>query len=238
MRCIWWLIQVPDPVKHISTSFDAALYALKNDVLLMSSLTDRLFQTAFGALLTRNRELCDYVITDDEEIDILEKQVDQGGVILLIRFHPMATDMREVVSAMKVSTNLERIGDQSVTIARRAKRLNDRPLVPEVSLLEPLFQKAIAIFRDAIRAFADCDFELAPTLKARDKELDALTTDLDERLVVRATENPESVPSYLDLIFVSRALERVGDHATNIAEDSFWRDQAADIRHTHQATEI
>jgi phosphate transport system protein len=72
--------------------------------------------------------------------------------------------------------------------------------------------------------FADCDFELARTLKSRDKELDALTTDLDERLVVRATENPESVPSYLDLIFVSRALERVGDHATNIAEDSFWRD--------------
>jgi phosphate transport system protein len=229
---------VPDPVKHISTSFDAALYGLKNDVLMMSSLTDRIFQTAFEALLTRNRELCDYVISDDEEIDILEKQVDQSGVILLIRFHPMARDMREVVSAMKVSTNLERIGDQSVTIARRAKRLNDRPVVPEVSLLEPLFQKAIAIFRDAIRAFADSDFELARTLKSRDKELDVLTTDLDERLVVRATENPASTPSYLDLIFVSRALERVGDHATNIAEDSFWRDRAADIRHTHQATEI
>ena len=76
--------QVPDPVKHISTSFDAALYGLKNDVLMMSSLTDRIFQTAFETLLTRNRELCDYVISDDEEIDILEKQVDQSGVILLI----------------------------------------------------------------------------------------------------------------------------------------------------------
>jgi phosphate transport system protein len=222
---------VPDPVKHICTNFDAALYELKGDVLMMSSLADRLFQSAFEALLTRNSELCDYVIVDDDEIDILEKQIDQEAVTLLIRFHPLATDMRDVVSTMKVSTNLERIGDQSVTIARRAKRLNDGPLLSEISLLEPLFQNAIAIFRDSIRAFADGDFELARTLKPRDKELDALTTDVDQRLAVRATANPEFVQSYLDLIFVSRALERVGDHATNIAEDSFWRDQAADIRH-------
>ena len=223
---------MPEPVKHICTNFDAALYELKGDVLMMSSLADRLFQSAFEALLTRNSELCDYVIVDDDEIDILEKQIDQEAVTLLIRFHPLATDMREVVSTMKVSTNLERIGDQSVTIARRAKRLNDGPLLSEISLLEPLFHNAIAIFRDSIRAFADGDFELARTLKSRDKELDALTTDLGQRLAVRATANPEFVQSYLDLIFVSRALERVGDHATNIAEDSFWRDQAADIRHT------
>lgn len=112
------------------------------------------------------------------------------------------------------------------------------PWCPKSLLLEPLFQKAIAIFRDAIRAFADCDFELARTLKSRDKELDALTTDVGERLVVLATENPESLPSYLDLIFVARALERVGDHATNIGEDSFWRDQATDIRHTQARSEL
>jgi phosphate transport system protein len=224
---------VPDPAKHICSNFDAALYELKGDVLMMSSLADRLFQSAFEALLTRNSELCDYVIMDDDEIDILEKQIDQEAVTLLIRFHPLATDMREVVSTMKVSTNLERIGDQSVTIARRAKRLNDGPLLCEISLLEPLFQNATAIFRDSIRAFADGDFELARTLKSRDKELDALTTDVGQRLAVRATANPEFVQSYLDLIFVSRALERVGDHATNIAEDAIWRDQATDIRHTY-----
>jgi phosphate transport system protein len=227
---------MPEQPKHICSNFDAALYGLKNDVLMMSSLTDRLFQNALEALLTRNSELCDYVITDDDEIDILEKEVDQNGVSLLIRFHPLATDMRQVVSTMKVGSNLERIGDQSVTIARRARRLNERPVIPEVSLLEPLFQKAMALFRDAVRAFADGDCELARTLKSRDKELDALTTDLGERLVVRAAANPESAPSYLDLIFVSRALERVGDHATNIAEDSFWRDQATDIRHMRGAS--
>lgn len=96
---------------------------------------------------------------------------------------------------------------------------------------------ALAIFRDSIRAFAERDCGLAQTLKARDKELDVLTTDIGERLVARAGADPENVPSYLDLIFVSRALERVGDHATNIAEDSFWRDRATDIRHTHFRSE-
>jgi phosphate transport system protein len=229
---------MPDQVKHISSSYDAALYGLKNDVLMMSSLTDRILQAAFEGLMARNSELCDQVIAEDEEIDTLEKQVDQEGVSLLIRFHPVASDMREVVSAMKVSTNLERVGDQSVTIARRAKRLNGRHLVSEVALLEPAYRLALAIFRDSIRAFAERDCALAQTLKARDKELDVLTTDIGEKLVARATADPENVPSYLDLIFVGRALERIGDHATNIAEDSFWRDQATDIRHIQGRSEL
>jgi phosphate transport system protein len=219
--------------KHISTSFDAALYGLKNDILMMSSLTDRIFQTAFEALLNRNCEICDHVVAEDEEIDILEKQVDQDAIGLLIRFQPVASDIREVVSAMKVSTDLERIGDESVTIARRAKRLNNKPAVREVSLLEPAYWLAVAIFRDSTRAFADGDCELARTLKLKDRELDALTRELIEKLVAQATADSELVPIYVDLIFVVRALERIGDHATNIAEDSFWRDQATDIRHTY-----
>ena len=92
------------------------------------------------------------MIAEDEEIDILEKQVDQDGVGLLIRFHPVASDMREVVSAMKVSTNLERIADQSVYIARRAKHLNNRPVVRELALLEPPYRLAVTLFRDSMRA--------------------------------------------------------------------------------------
>ena len=200
---------------------------------MMSSLTDRIFQTAFEALLKRDSELCNHVVAEDEEIDILEKQVDQDAVSLLLRFHPVASDLREVVSAMKISTNLERIADESVTIARRAKHLNNRPAVRELALLEPPYRLAVAIFRDSMRAFADGDCELARTLKLKDRELDAVTRELIEKLVARATVDSELVPSHLDLIFVARALERIGDHATNIAEDSFWRDQGADIRHTY-----
>ena len=181
--------------KHISSSFDAALYVLKNDVLMMSSLTDRNFQTAIEALLNRDSELCNRVIAYDEEVDILEKQVDQDGVNLLLRFHPVASDMREVISAMKVSTNLERIADHAVTIARRAKQLNTRPPVREVQFLEPPYRLTVAIFRDSIRAYADADYELAQTLKPKDRELDALTHDLTEKLVERATVDSELVPS-------------------------------------------
>src|SRR5215471_18954767 len=200
--------------KHISSSFDTALYGLKNDVLMMSSLTSRIFQTAFEALLRRDTELCDHVVAEDEEIDILEKQVDQNGVSLLIRFHPVASDMREVVSAMKISSNLERIADKSVTIARRAKHLNNRPALRELALLEQPYRLALTIFRDSVRAFADGDFELARTLKLKDRELDALTDDVNERLVERGTLDPELVPSYVDIFFVARALERIGHHAT------------------------
>jgi phosphate transport system protein len=224
---------MPERPKHISSSFDAALYGLKNDVLMMSSLTDRMFQTAIEALFNRDSELCNHVFVEDEEIDTLEKQVDQEGVSLLIRFHPVASDMREVISAMKVSGNLERIADQSVTIARRANELNTRTAVREVQLLEPPYRLVVAIFHDGIRAYADGDYELARTLKPKDRELDVITRDIAEKLVERATVDSESVRSYLDIIFVARALERIGDHATNIAEDSFWRDQAADIRHTY-----
>src|SRR6516162_1040914 len=153
--------------KHISSSFDSALYGLRNDVLMMSNLTDRILQTALEALLNRDSELCDHVIAEDEEIDVLEKQVDQDGVSLLLRYHPVASDMRQVVSAMKISTDLERIADQSVTIARRAKDLNNRPAVREIALLEPAYRLAVVIFRDSVRTFADSDNELARTLKLK-----------------------------------------------------------------------
>ena len=223
--------------KHIIQSFDAALYELKNDVLMMASLTDRMLQTALEAFLSRNNELCEQVMVDDDEIDTLEKQVDEEGVGLLIRFHPVASDMREVISAMKVSTSLERVGDQSVTISRRAKRLNCWPTVPEVALLEPAYHMAVEIFRDSVRAFAEHDWTLARGIKPRDKELDALTTTLGEKLIARTAEDPRSVSSYFDLIIISRTLERIGDQGTNIAAGSFWRDQATDIRHTHNRNE-
>jgi phosphate transport system protein len=219
--------------KHIISSFDAALYGLKNDVLMMSSLTDRMFQAAVEGLLNRDSDLCNQVIEDDYEIDLLEKKVDLDGINLLVRFQPVASDMREVISAMKISTSLERIADQSVTIARRAKRLNARPAIRELSLLEPNYHLALSIFRDSIRAFADGNCEHARTLKLKDRELDALTDDLTDRLSEVVAHDSVLVPAYLDLIYVVRAFERIGDNSANIAEDSFWRDQAEDIRHTY-----
>jgi phosphate transport system protein len=219
--------------KHIRSSFDAALYGLRNDVLMMSSLTDRMFQTAVEGLLDRDNDLCSQVVADDEEIDNLEKKVDLDGINLLVRFQPVASDMRGVISAMKISTSLERIADLSVSIARRAKRLNARPVVGEVALLEPPYRLTLLVFRDSIRAFADGGHEHARTFKLRDRELDALIDEVTERLAERLAQESELVTGYLDLIFVARAFERIGDNSANIAEDCFWRDRAEDIRHTY-----
>jgi phosphate transport system protein len=219
--------------KHIRSSFDAALYGLRNDVLMMSSLTDRMFQTAVEGLLNRDSDLCCQVVADDEEIDNLEKKVDLDGINLLVCFQPVASDMRQVISAMKISTSLERIADLSVTVARRAKRLNARPAIRELALLESAYRLTLVIFRDSIRAFADGDCEHARTLKLKDRELDALIDEVTERLAERLAQESELVTSYLDLIFVARSFERIGDNSANIAEDCFWRDRAEDIRHTY-----
>jgi phosphate transport system protein len=220
--------------KHIRSGFDNALGSLRNDVLMMSSLTERLLENAIQGLLKRDSDLCNLTIADDEEIDLLEKQVDHEGVELLIRFQPVASDMRQVISTMKLSTNLERIADQSVVVARRAKKLNREMAVPEVAFVEPLYKEAIGIFRDSLRAFVDGDAALALQLKPRDRHLDALNADLNERLTERMASVPELVRVYMHIIFIARALERIGDHATSIAEDAFWVDQAEDIRHTYE----
>jgi phosphate transport system protein len=129
--------------------------------------------------------------------------------------------MREVISAMKVSTDLERIADQSTDIARRAKHLNAGPTMREVQLLESPYRLALAVFHGSVRAYAEGDSDIALTLHLKARELDVLTHNLSKQLVERASMNSELVPSYLDLIFVARAFERIGDHAANIADDSF-----------------
>jgi phosphate transport system protein len=220
--------------RHISSSFEAALTALRNSVLMMSSLTERLLNRAMQGLLQRDSDLCNLAIADDEEIDLLEKEIDREGVEVLLRFHPVASDMRHVISAMRLSVNLERIADQSVLIARRAKKLNKESSVPEISLLEPLFREALGIFHDGMKVFVDGDADLARQLKPRDRILDSLNKEVADKFMRRIVADPSRVESYINLILVARALERVGDHATNIGEDAFWASHAEDIRHTYE----
>ena len=220
---------------HICSGFDLALNRLKSEVLMMSSLTERLLENAIQGLSKRDGDLCNVTIADDEEVDLLEKQIDKQGIDLMIRFQPVASDMRLVIAIMKLSANLERIADQSVVIARRAKKLISKPAAPELSLIEPIYRSAVSIFRDSLRAFTDGDSELARQLKPRDRELDALNSALNDKMMERMAADPEQVPVYLNLVFIARALERIGDHATNIAEDAFWQAHAEDIRHTFGA---
>lgn len=218
--------------RHTLGDFDDALRSLRDAVLMMASLTERLLAAAGEGLFARNFEACERAIADDSEIDTLEKSVDEAGVAILVRFQPLANDLREVVSAMKVSGNLERIADQAVSIARRARRLNESHSLPGLEPLQEMFRRAEGILRDAVRSFADRDDVLARALKGRDRELDALHNRVIEDFTARMAADTARIRDYLDLVLVARNIERIGDHATNIGEDAVFAASAEDIRHT------
>lgn len=217
--------------KHILGTFDEALSSLRNNVLMMAGLAERTLDRAIKGLLERDDNLCVTAIADDEEIDQLEKQIDKDGVEVLLRFQPVASDMRRVVAAMKLSPNIERIADQATNIARRARKLNKHAPLPEVEMIVPIQAHAMAMFKDAIDAFAREDADLGRAVVARDKELDHMNKLANRKLTDRMAQDPKQLRGYLNLIFISRCLERVGDHATNIAEDAVYAAAAEDIRH-------
>ena len=217
--------------KHILGSFDEALSSLRNNVLMMAGLAERCLDRAVKGLLQRDDNLCTTVIADDEEIDQLEKQVDKDGVELLTRFQPVASDLRRVISAMKLSPNIERIGDQATNIARRARKLNKHAPLPEVELIRPIEEHAMMMFKDAIDSFTREDVDLARAVVGRDNALDKMNKMANRQLTEKMAQDPKQLRGYLNLIFISRCLERVGDHATNIAEDAVYAAAAEDIRH-------
>ncbi len=219
---------------HIFKDFDNAIRTLKDEVLLMASLTRQNLQRAMSALLNRDIELARAVIGDDSEVDELERKVDQTGMDILVRHHPVASDLRLVISSMKMAINLERISDHAVNIAKRAKKICKGPELEDLALTEPLYTLADSLLRDAMTSFTDGNVPLAVGLKLRDKELDRMHKALIASLSSRLEEPNGKSESLLHLIFVIRSLERVGDLSVNIGEDAAYLGDARDIRHGHR----
>lgn len=224
--------------RHILRAFDTALDGLRAEALMMASLTDRNLQNAMSCLLDRNPELCAITVADEQEIDALEKKVDRDGVEILLRFQPVAFDLRQVVSTMKLVSNLERVADQAVKIAQRSRKLTMEPELDEAITLGPLFIDAIALFRDSIRAYAEGDVVLARSLRERDQEIDQMNHDIAGDLTAKMADQPDRILDYLNLLFIARHLERVGDHAKNIGEDAVYKAEAEDIRHPNNLLEV
>src|SRR5438045_6364257 len=208
--------------KHTLRTFEHALENLRNNVMMMASQTERSLNRALKGLMDRDDRLAALAIADDEEIDQLEKQIDKDGIELLLRFQPVASDLRRVVSAMKLSSNLERMADQATNIARRARKLNQHSALPEVELIRPMYGHAMAMFKDAIDAYVRSDVEQARSVVPRDEALDEMNRMAGRRLTERMAADPKQLRGYLNLIFVSRSLERVGDHPTNMAQPPLY----------------
>src|SRR5437762_10850223 len=138
---------------------------------MMAGLAERTLDRAVRGLLQRDDNLCVTAIADDEEIDQLEKQIDKDGVDILLRYQPVASDLRRVVSAMKLSPNIERVADQATNIARRARKLNRHPPLSETELIEPMYAHAMSMFKDSIDAYVREDVDLARAVVGRDDAL-------------------------------------------------------------------
>lgn len=197
----------------------------------MGSTAQENLSSAIQGLLTRNGDLCQSAIRDDKSVNEYEREIGEEGMEILTRFNPMATDLRAVVGAMKIATNLERVSDEAEGIARRAIKLHKKGEAPEILLVEPVFRLAEALLEDAMRSYSDGDVELALTLHDRDQKLNELHRKTIKKLTRAMEANVASLRIFLHCIFVVRCLERIGDHAVNIGEEVVYIHCAADIRH-------
>lgn len=217
---------------HILHEFDAAITTLRGDVLSMASKTRVNLERSITALFERNRDLANSVIADDDEVDDLERSVDRVGMDILARFQPVASDLRFVISSMKIAMNLERISDHATNIAKRAKKLGTNDELPDANLIEPLYTLADHLLRDAIAAYSDNDAALGASLHLRDKELDKLHKQATATFNGRIDTAVGRGQDYVHLILIVRSLERVGDLSVNIGEDAVYLEAARDLRHT------
>ena len=218
-------------IPHMLGNFEAALRSARESVLRMASMAEQNLECAVRGLLTRNAELCNEAIVEDDEVNTLERKVDAECFEILIRYNPVATDLREVISGMKIANNLERISDEAQSIGRRARKILKHPAIPEINLLEPLYEKALGLLRDAMKCYAEGDTDLAISLYERDRELDRAHNAVIRDLTKMIDNEEVKVKAFLNLILIVRSLERVGDHAVNIAEDGVFVEAATDIRH-------
>lgn len=211
--------------------FEADLTGLRERLLAMASHAAAAVRNAVRAVVERDDELARQVEADDTILDEFEKEVDEICLQLLARA-PLARDLRFIVVATKLSHDLERIGDEATAIARRAVELNREPQLKPYLDVGRMSRQVLDMINDAIGSFVALDGEQARSVVARDREVDELNRQLHRELTSFIAEDPANISRCLNLMQISKRLERIGDHATNIAEEVVYLSEARDIRHT------
>jgi phosphate transport system protein len=211
--------------------FQDELDQVKEKVLRLGSIVEVMVENAVTSLVDRDTRLADDTIASDQRADLLEVEIDDACIKLLALHQPAAGDLRFVTTAMKVSTDLERMADQAVNISQRAIELNEEPqLKPyiDIPIMSQLSQKML---RDSLDAFVRKDVSLAREVIETDNKVDALKNQVFRELLTFMMEDPRTIPRAIGLILVSRHLERIADHATNIAEMVVFLVEGKNIRH-------
>jgi len=204
--------------EHTVKAFDEDIIRLRGLVSEMGGLVEVAIGESMDALIKGSHSLADAVIARDKRIDALEQQIDQLTVRTIALRAPMADDLREIIASLKISGMLERIGDYAKNIAKRANGIKERAQFEPLTLLPAMAEIAGEMVREVLTAYAARDATLAVAVIERDAKVDAFYDSIFRNLVSHMMESPATISSAAELLFVARSLERIGDHATNIAE--------------------
>jgi phosphate transport system protein len=210
--------------------FDEELAQLSGMITTMGGHAEGALRLAFQAVTERKDELAQEVEKNDNIIDWFEKEID-GVAVNLLSKAPLASDLRLVAVAMKISQNLERVGDEATTIARRARELNGEPLLERGLDIPRMAELALGMLHEALEAFAQRKPEKARAIIPRDKEVDWLHRQTQKGFIGYMEQNPLAIPRCLNWLTIAKSLERAGDHASNIAEEVVYICEALDLRH-------
>lgn len=216
----------------MSVYWEQHLAEIREQLLMMSGLTERNLGQATRAFLERDDRLAELVEAEDSEIDELEKRIDEKVVTYISTHGPMARDCRFLITSSKISSELERIADQATSIARRARDLNRYAELKSLSSIPSMAQEVQGMLRQSIRAFVERDTDLALEVIGRDRLVDVQYKDAQREVELSIIADPSTTGRELHLLTVAKALERAGDHASNIAEEVFYLLKGEDIRHS------
>jgi len=211
--------------------FEEELGTLQTRLLEMGGLAEERVRASVQGLVTRDLSVTERVLRGDEPINQLHVEIDERCFRLLALYQPMATDLRGIVAAVKINSDLERVGDLAVNIAEAARRYAMHPPVKQLIDIPRMGDIAQEMLHDALDAYVRRDMALARSVLKCDDELDGLKTQVFRELLTYMLQDASTIEPSLDLILVSRHLERIGDHATNIAEDVIFMVSAQDVRH-------
>jgi len=214
------------------TVFDDELQKLKEKLLRMGSLVEDAVKNSITALVERDNALAELVIENDRLVNTLDVEIDEESIRLIALRQPMASDLRFITMAMKITTDMERMGDLAVNIAERALELNTEPVLKPYIDIPKMREIAQGMIRDALNAFVKRDKKLAVDVIMRDDMVDDLKHDVLQELAVYMAKDPSTVSRAMKISFVAQYLERIADHATNIAEMVIYLVEGKIIRHT------
>lgn len=224
-------------MSQLPHQFEAQLAHIRDALLLMASLAERNLAHAMQALTERDDNLADSVEAEDASIDRLEISVDEMVINYMATHAPVARDCRFMLAASKISSNLERVGDQATTIARRVRDLNKEPMLKAVVDLPTMAQLAEQMLRESITAFIDQKPEIVPGIIGRDQQVDEINRRAIREMTREMASEPTTISRALCVLVIAKAIERIADHAKNIAEEVFYLYRAEDIRHERSLRE-